>query len=69
MNYMENYYVIIQKQISSLEIMNQVRPEHLAYLKEVNNYIINDGLKFIFDKYDCFLPIKFKYQESLIFQI
>ena len=37
MNYMENYYVIIQKQISSLEIMNQVRPEHLAYLKEVHN--------------------------------
>ena len=37
MNYMENYYVIIQKQISSLEVMNQIRPKHLAYLKEVHN--------------------------------
>ena len=37
MNYMENYYVIIQKQISSLEVMNEVRPEHLTYLKEVHN--------------------------------
>ena len=37
MNYMENYYVIIQKQISSLEVMNQVRPEHLTYLKDVHN--------------------------------
>ena len=25
-------------------------------------------MKLIFDKYDCFLPIKIKYQESLLFQ-
>ena len=33
---MENYYVILQTQLSSLEIMNEVRPEHLKYLKDID---------------------------------
>ena len=33
---MENYYVILQKQLSSIEFMNEHRPEHLRYLKDVN---------------------------------
>jgi len=31
-----NYFVILQKQISSIELMNKYRPEHLKYLKNVN---------------------------------
>ena len=33
---MENYYVILQKQLSSIEFMNEHRPEHLRYLKDVD---------------------------------
>ena len=33
---MSNYFVILQKQISSIELMNKYRPEHLKYLKNVN---------------------------------
>ena len=33
---MENYYVILQKQLSSIEFMNEYRPEHLRYLKDVD---------------------------------
>ena len=33
---MENYYVILQKQLSSIEFMNEHRPEHLRYLKNVD---------------------------------
>ena len=33
---MENYYVILQKQLSSIEVMNEHRPEHLRYLKDVD---------------------------------
>ena len=33
---MENYYVILQKQLSSIEFMNEYRPEHLRYLKYVD---------------------------------
>ena len=33
---MKNYYVILQKQLSSIEFMNEYRPEHLRYLKDVD---------------------------------
>ena len=33
---MENYYVILQKQLSSIEFMNEQRPEHLRYLKGID---------------------------------
>ena len=33
---MEHYYVILQKQLSSIEFMNEYRPEHLRYLKDVD---------------------------------
>ena len=33
---MENYYVILQKQLSSIEFMNEHRPEHLRHLKDVD---------------------------------
>ena len=33
---MENYYVILQKQLSSVEFMNEQRPEHLRYLKGID---------------------------------
>ncbi len=33
---MENYYVILQKQLSSIEFMNEHRPEHLRYLKGID---------------------------------
>ena len=33
---MENYYVILQKQLSSIKFMNEHRPEHLRYLKDVD---------------------------------
>ena len=33
---MENYYVILQKQLSSIEFMNEYRPEHLRYVKDVD---------------------------------
>lgn len=33
---MANYFVILQKQISTIEIMNKHRPEHLKYLKEID---------------------------------
>ena len=33
---MENYYVILQKQLSSIEFMNEYRPEHLRYLKGID---------------------------------
>ena len=33
---MPDYFVILLKQISTIEIMNKHRPEHLKYLKEVD---------------------------------
>ncbi len=33
---MENYYVILQKQLSSIKFMNEHRPEHLRYLKGID---------------------------------